>query len=258
MKWAKTLLLYFGVSALLLVLGFFVWPIVFAQNQEIQPQQCAKNEDCSSGTFCQNGICNALPPIWNNKQAPSTIQVASFNIQGPGIISSFSGDNAEIKLKSSSTLDHWGIYQERSNGELRFWNGDNRLFLSTKGDITSTGCFGPKFVGLTTRLYDGNNGGYVKAHQACDSQFKGSHVCSTAEILESIKCGTSTDPIFKMNKEFAWILNGPPAYLAPANDCLGRTSNSTSSYGAIWIFDSNGGKGYLTSCNTQQQFACCK
>mgnify|MGYP006991937901 CR=1 FL=1 len=48
------------------------------------------------------------------------------------------GNNAEIKIQSvAGDNNHWGIYQDSSSGELRFWNKQtgNNMMLASNGDI---------------------------------------------------------------------------------------------------------------------------
>lgn len=40
--------------------------------------------------------------------------------------------NAEIDIQSGSNT-HWGIYQDKSSGNLNFWNSDNKVTFSDKG-----------------------------------------------------------------------------------------------------------------------------
>lgn len=249
---------YFGaiiLSALVFsFIGAFALRSVFAQPSG--PASCVNDADCPVDQYCLAGKCNVPPPIWNSKGIIGLNQDAQFNITGPAHILSSSGGNAELKIKSTEgDNDHWGIYYDRGTKELRFWKDDNRLILTTDGDLTTSGCFGPVFVGLTSVSYQGDNGGYTGAHSLCSQIFNGSHTCSTEELLQSIKCGN--DAILQTSG-FAWVLNGPPAYLAQANDCKGRTSSESNVYGAMWEFSSQGGKGHLTGCNTSRVFACCK
>ena len=124
---------------------------------------------------------------------------------------------------------------------------------------------GAVFVDTTASTYDGLRGGYAGVRNICTGTgsagqaLAGSHVCSAEEILESIKCGSPSAPISPIYTAsgFAWVNNGPPAYLAQANDCQGWINN-TDAYGAMWEFGDNGGKGVLTGCNTLRAFACCK
>lgn len=141
-------------------------------------------------------------------------------------------------------------------GEPQFtaWKDDPKLNkLEVTGDLKVSGCFGPVFTAVTDTTYDGSRGGYKNVNGICAIQHQGSHVCTTAEILNSIHCGKELP-----GSGFAWISNGPPAYLAKANDCDGWTSTGADVYGAMWEFTPTGGKGHLTGCNTTRLFACCK
>ncbi len=177
-------------------------------------------------------------------------------------IQSTSG-NPELNLGDGT--NHWAIYRDTTSDELRFWRGDNNVTVTAAGDINSRRCFGPVYVGQTAATYTGDlngaaNVGYDDANALCNTAIPGSHVCTTAEILETIKCNRASLPTTGM----AWISSGPPGYTARANDCVGWTSTSPSPvdgstvYGAIWAFDANGGIGWVTTCNMTLKFACCK
>ena len=115
-----------------------------------------------------------------------------------------------------------------------------------------------KYVGMTTSTYTGSNSGtpgYNQANSLCNTAQAGSHVCTSFEVLYSIASGVS------MPAANVWILNGPPAYTASANDCEGRTSASGSSYGAYWEAPSGSypqGRGLLGACSGAAKLACCK
>lgn len=114
------------------------------------------------------------------------------------------------------------------------------------------------FVGLTPTAYTGNNNGtngYTTALNACASAYSGSHVCEPDDMLNTIAIGGA------MPGEDAWIFAGPPAYTASANDCEGRSTAATTSYGAYWQIASAGrpnGRGLLMACNNSLKLACCK
>jgi hypothetical protein len=168
------------------------------------------------------------------------------------------GGNPELDFGNVAGDSHWGIYRDLASDELRFWRGDNNVIMTAAGDINSRRCFGPVYVGQTAATYNGARGGYASANALCAASVSGSHVCTTSEILETIKCNQASLPTTDM----AWISNGPPGYTARANDCTGWTSTSPSGativYGAIWAFDANGGVGWVTTCNMTLKFACCK
>ncbi|MCK4858384.1 MAG: hypothetical protein KAT58_10475, partial [candidate division Zixibacteria bacterium] len=99
--------------------------------------------------------------------------------------------------------------------------------LVTEGQLKSTGCFGPKFVGFTVGEYSGNLGGinmgYDAANDICAFDYgPDAHVCSSAEILNSIKCSKASSPDKIRDPSLdglgAWINAGPPGYTASSND----------------------------------------
>lgn len=173
--------------------------------------------------------------------------------------------NPELDFGNQTPDSHWGIYRDNlySTNDLRFWygteagDGQNNVIMTPAGDIDSLRCFGPVYVGQTTIAHDGAQSGYKNANALCAAAVSGSHVCTTSEILETIKC----KPVLP-NTGQTWISNGPPGYTARANDCVGWTSNTGSgaeiAYGAIWAWDDKGGIGWVTTCNQTLKFACCK
>ncbi len=179
------------------------------------------------------------------------------------------GTNPELDFGSPAMDTHWAIYRDMASDELRFWRSENRMYLTGdgdlwvgrhgwyEGDLDAGGCFGRTYIGQTTGTYNGARGGYDDANALCDTEFPGSHICTTQEILETIKCNKVSLPTTGQS----WISNGPPGYTARANDCVGWTSTSpsgaTTVYGAIWAWDANGGVGWVTTCNMSLKFACC-
>ncbi len=141
--------------------------------------------------------------------------------------------------------------------------------ISSSGDVRADGCFGPIFQGITGNSYAGDLGGgangYFAANAQCAqtfTQMPGVHVCSTAEMLNSLKCAKAYPPHkikdAGLNGVDIWIQDGPPGYTASANDCQGWQSASGGDLGRIWrMSSSNGGQGFLTTCNQQIKFACC-
>jgi hypothetical protein len=137
--------------------------------------------------------------------------------------------------------------------------------VAASGNITVGGCFGPVFIGTTTPskfkgdLSPSADRGYYLANGKCAAAFTGSHICSTAEMLNSIKCSAAALSSATYNGTDAWIQDGPPGYTAPANDCQGWQSQTATDLGRIWRFDSTkAGKGFLTTCNQDIVFACCR
>ncbi|HSD12565.1 MAG TPA: hypothetical protein VLC10_03325 [Patescibacteria group bacterium] len=139
----------------------------------------------------------------------------------------------------------------------------DRLTLNRNGDLKASGCFGKTFAGLTASVWPGNIGSYYAADNKCGLDFPGSHVCKVDEMLESIQCSIAGDPIRVSGGSVAWINGGPPGDPSKnANDCIGWTDNTASSYGRVWIFDNTtGGRGTLTGCNVGGgglKYACCR
>ncbi len=116
------------------------------------------------------------------------------------------------------------------------------------------------YVGATTGTYDGNitsNGevSYKAVNDVCNTDFTGSHICSTDEILGTI--ATIDTSSFTGNM---WIAEGPPGYTASANDCDAWTTDGASDLAPFWNWDANagGGKGFLTPCTSTLKIACCR
>ena len=69
--------------------------------------------------------------------------------------------NAEVDIKSG-TNTHWGLYQENSDASLRFWNGNNRMVLTSDGKL-GVGVFPEKTldvagdIKLSGLIYDSSN-----------------------------------------------------------------------------------------------------
>lgn len=231
----------------------------------------------------------ALPPggnipaiIWNRTGASGTQTNASIDIDGgvsAGGMNSFG--KATLPLTGTQNLIYGNIQSGTANTSLLLLqnNGvtkfrvDPNGNVSYAGDISTSGCFGKVFLGLTTSSYTPNLAavpsghanagltGYYSADDKCATQYPGSHVCRSEEMLESVQCSVSSDPVRTNGGNFAWIDNGPPGASAyNASDCLGWTSTSASVFGSVWAFDNTtGGRGTLTGCNIPVglKYACC-
>ncbi len=191
------------------------------------------------------------------------------------------GQNAEVSIQSvTGTGNHWGIYQDRGTGELRFWNNqsDNLLVLKKAGVLSLKGSLellstAPAdkanklysasgnlywngkavgravFAGLTTQTLKGNSGGYSGMNDKCNASFVGSHLCTNEEILDLI----NNNPDSIKNQEYVWVSKG--VVDAQANDCSGWTSDL--SRGAIWDLRSEVFTAFITACNAKLRAACC-
>ena len=124
------------------------------------------------------------------------------------------------------------------------------------GGGATGGCFGSVFVGMTGSAVNGSQAGYNSADSLCATAVSGSHVCTTSEILNSKSCKSAV--FTTQSSGDAWVLNGPPGFTANANDCIGRTSASGGDFGSFWLFNSQGGQGWLSPCNQTHKLACCK
>lgn len=137
-------------------------------------------------------------------------------------------------------------------------NRDGDLVAS--GDFTVQGCFGPVFLGRTTAGFQGNVGGspgYISANSRCNGTFDGSHVCTTAEVLNSINCGAIAS--VGLAETDMWIANLAPSLPTPTNDCVGWTTASSDWWGIKWRFNEDtGGGAFAERCSTSLSFACCR
>ncbi len=108
----------------------------------------------------------------------------------------------------------------------------------------------------TPATYSGSQTGYSGANALCAATVAGTHVCTTGEIFNTINTGGGA--AIPAGSTF-WVSNGPPAYTANANDCMGWTSAVGSDYGTVWIKLASGdGFGSLNACNVARSFACCQ
>ncbi|MFA5131422.1 MAG: hypothetical protein WC467_03265 [Patescibacteria group bacterium] len=109
----------------------------------------------------------------------------------------------------------------------------------------------------TALTYAGNVGSYSAANALCAATVADTHVCTSEEILYTVNQGSGASiPLTST----LWINNGPPAYTANANDCIGWTSNVSTDFGAVWNRPTGyaDGFGSLNRCNVARKFACCK
>lgn len=130
--------------------------------------------------------------------------------------------------------------------------------LTVNGKLVVKGCFGPIFRGRTAATYQGNAGGapggYVQANSRCPT---GQHVCTTAEVLNSINCAALASAGVASGTDL-WIANFAPSLPTPTNDCIGWTTASPDWRGIKWRLDTTtGGVGYAEQCSVALPFACC-
>jgi hypothetical protein len=158
-----------------------------------------------------------------------------------------------ISITGTTTFN--GIDYQWPNAD----GGTNQVLTTDgAGNLSWAPASSALFVGTTTLSYDGDISyltftGYKAANLICDSQYAGSHLCQTGEILNTI----AADQISTFSGT-AWIAEGPPGYTANSNDCTGYTTNSNTYLGAFWeMLSTNGGRGWLTNCAQTKPLACC-
>ena len=75
------------------------------------------------------------------------------------------GDNAELSIKSVAGVNtHWGIYQDRATGQLRFWQGDNRMIIQNTGQVG---------IGTTSPSYTLDVAGQINANTSATPAITG-------------------------------------------------------------------------------------
>ncbi|QQS59859.1 hypothetical protein IPN35_03250 [Candidatus Peregrinibacteria bacterium] len=90
------------------------------------------------------------------------------------------GTNSEIDIQSGAE-NHWGIYQDETTADLRFWNTDDRLTITDDGNI-----------GIGTTSPDSGTGGQLKldtegnigATKYCDEN--GDNCYTTSELSDTL------------------------------------------------------------------------
>jgi hypothetical protein len=194
---------------------------------------CDVNADCATGT-CINGICSgtvALGGACND----TTLFCAS-----PLVCTNGTCQNASNRVDPSDITP--GI------------NGQVLTTVSGAAAWAAAGAGGVTWSGFTALTYNGARTNYAAANGLCNSNFSGSHVCTSEEILSMIKSGVT----LPADSTKAWVNSGPPGYTAAqANDCAGWTTADSASFGRYWLFSANS-SGWLANCSSTYKFACCK
>lgn len=131
--------------------------------------------------------------------------------------------------------------------------GGGTVMSDASGVLYTTQTSGIGRFRAVTAVSTGNQGGYTGANARCEGVYPGSHVCTSAEMLNTINTGHTADI---PSTTGIWISSGPPAYFANVNDCLGWTDNA--SYGTIWIKSTADGYGSIGLCGSTYPVACCK
>jgi hypothetical protein len=114
-------------------------------------------------------------------------------------------------------------------------------------------------VGMTVATTTGNaiSGsfiGYAAMNDLCDTEFSGSHLCSTGEVLATIANGNYS------YFGYPWLSNGPPGFTSNSNDCNGWTDGTGNYLGPFWNWELNAqaGAAFLTPCSQIKSLMCCK
>lgn len=214
--------------------------------------------------------------VWRRINTPNTSGAMSLTSIGELTIDSdFFMQNAKAVQvntptgNSSLNIGNWGDGGDASSQSVTL-NVLGTLSVRdtiTTQNITAEGCFGPVFAGSTTGAFDGDvddaaggEDGYRFANSKCETQYgAGAHVCSSAEVMESIRCEAAAVLSGADEGVDTWMQDGPPGFTAPANDCAGWTDDAGSQLGRKWKWAAaSGGEGRLTTCNQALKFACCK
>ena len=102
--------------------------------------------------------------------------------------------------------------------------------------------------------------GYEAGNNICNAAQSGSHFCRSDEIIYLVQKNGAAG-FTAINGDNGWIAAGPPGFTGTvsADDCGGYTDGTNTKLGHFWIFNTNGGgRGSLSSCDTQKKIACCK
>lgn len=218
------------------------------------PAPCDTSAECPVSQYCaggnpstqpaKEGRCNVPPPIWNVNALANPAgfhQNASINLSGQAAFGGYNLDGTGIAVSTPS------LYSTKV--QIGFGSTDpGTNGLSVSGNLNVAGCFGPIYKQGSSSTSNGSAGGYTGANAQCPS---GMHVCAVEEILNSINCGTALPAGGSY-----WVNGGPPGYTAPANDCIGWTSNASGNLGRFWDFGQQAGQ--LTICSSALPFACCQ
>jgi len=138
-------------------------------------------------------------------------------------------------------------------------------------DSTGTNCFDPSLGWVTTVLdvtttpatttgsfTTGTLRGYQAGNAICNHYYPGYHFCFSGEIISYIRTAPNINKFADLPSQ-AWIAEGPPGFTSDSNDCGGYTTADLEPLGAFWEFDSDGGgRGWLSTCGSAKNIACCK
>ncbi len=124
---------------------------------------------------------------------------------------------------------------------------ENFQFLADKIAALEAAGGGRLFAGQTSVATDGNAGGYLGADALCDGQFPGAVLCSSQEVLESLRQGIALPSTQGRVREAAATSS------APVMDCLGFTTTDQFASSVLWS-----PPGFqLSNCNGLAPLLCC-
>lgn len=113
----------------------------------------------TGGTIMSQGL-----PAWTNPVlSPPSGNVAKPINEGSDLqiksgnfgVERLAGDNAELKIQSKTGVnEHWGIYHDRVSDELRFWNDDNRVAITSSGNLDLNGNNITDVNKITANIFD--------------------------------------------------------------------------------------------------------
>lgn len=164
--------------------------------------------------------------------------------------------NSNTALYAQSNSGYAAIFQQ-GKVKIRNLSAGGAVMVDTSGDLY-VGSGAAKYVGKTASSTGAVSGGYTGVNAMCSSTvgISGSHLCTTGEILNTINTGNRASIPAGV---LLWISNGPPGYIANANDCSGWTNGTASYYGPYWSrTSSDDGSGLVMKCDMAKPFACCK
>lgn len=110
------------------------------------------------------------------------------------------------------------------------------------------------YVGSTINLFPGSMGSYEVVDGLCEAEYENSHVCTSMEMINTYNHNPAA--LNGVNGSF-WVNEGNLGDISQmTNDCQGWTTKDALSFAHVW--DATQKKGFLTSCDMERAFACCK